>query len=147
MKLRAPRDGRGHEGNSHAGSDIAHDTVEACRVACFLSGNRAHGQRGQGHEQERHTHTLIDLIPENIPGARLQSHMGIAEEGDARDANRPANTIKLRVETIDYFLKRYREDLLRGKEKEAEIERQLAAYEHDLREQFRRESEPLAHAS
>jgi predicted nucleotide-binding protein (sugar kinase/HSP70/actin superfamily) len=63
------------------------------------------------------------------------------------DENRPANTIKLRVETIDYFLKRYREDLLRRKEKEADIERQVAEYEHDLREQFGRESEHLAHAS
>ena len=63
------------------------------------------------------------------------------------DENRPANTIKLRVETIDYFLKRYREDLLRRKQKEREIERQLADYEHDLREQFRRESEHLAQAS
>ena len=41
------------------------------------------------------------------------------------DENRPANTIKLRVETIDYFLKRYREDLLDRKEKEADIERSL----------------------
>jgi len=31
------------------------------------------------------------------------------------DENRPANSIKLRVETIDYFLHRYREDRLRGK--------------------------------
>jgi predicted CoA-substrate-specific enzyme activase len=50
------------------------------------------------------------------------------------DENRPANTIKLRVETIDYFLKRYREDLLHEKEVEAEIDRQLAVYEHGLRE-------------
>ncbi len=50
------------------------------------------------------------------------------------DENRPANTIKLRVETIDYFLKRYREDLLRRKEKEADIDRQLAEYERGLRE-------------
>ena len=50
------------------------------------------------------------------------------------DENRPTNTIKLRIETIDYFLKRYREDLLRQKEKEADIERQLAEYEHRLRE-------------
>ncbi|MGA8149842.1 MAG: hypothetical protein WB952_02765 [Terriglobales bacterium] len=63
------------------------------------------------------------------------------------DENRPTNTIKLRIETIDYFLKRYREDLLRRKEKEAEIERQLAEYEHDLREQFRRKPAHLAHAS
>jgi predicted nucleotide-binding protein (sugar kinase/HSP70/actin superfamily) len=50
------------------------------------------------------------------------------------DENRPANTIKLRIETIDYFLKRYREDRLRRKEKETDIERQLAEYEHGLRE-------------
>lgn len=52
------------------------------------------------------------------------------------DENRPANTIKLRVETIDYFLKRYVEDLLRRKEEEAEIERQIAEYEQRLRQQF-----------
>jgi hypothetical protein len=52
------------------------------------------------------------------------------------DENRPANTIKLRVETIDYFLKRYGEDLLRRKEAEAEIERQIAEYEQRLRQQF-----------
>jgi hypothetical protein len=52
------------------------------------------------------------------------------------DENRPANTIKLRVETIDYFLKRYGEDLLRRKEEEAEIERQIAEYEQRLRQQF-----------
>jgi hypothetical protein len=63
------------------------------------------------------------------------------------DENRPANTIKLRVETIDYFLKRYREDLLRQKEKEAAIERQLAAYELRLRKQFSRETAHLARAS
>ena len=51
------------------------------------------------------------------------------------DENRPAHSIKLRVETIDYFLKRYREDLLRRKEKEAEIEVQLAEFERGLREE------------
>ena len=50
------------------------------------------------------------------------------------DENRPANTIKLRVETIDYFLKRYREDLLDRKKKQADIERQLMQYEFGLRE-------------
>ena len=50
------------------------------------------------------------------------------------DENRPANTIKLRVETIDYFLKRYREDLLDRKRKQADIERQLTDYEYGLRE-------------
>ena len=51
------------------------------------------------------------------------------------DENRPVSSIKLRVETVDYFLKRYREDLLRRKRKEAEIELQLAMYERELREQ------------
>jgi activator of 2-hydroxyglutaryl-CoA dehydratase/predicted nucleotide-binding protein (sugar kinase/HSP70/actin superfamily) len=50
------------------------------------------------------------------------------------DENRPANTIKLRVETIDYFLKRYREDLLDRKIKHEHIERQLVQYEFGLRE-------------
>ena len=49
------------------------------------------------------------------------------------DENRPANSIKLRVETIDYFLKRYREDLLDRKKKQAEIDRQLVEYERGLR--------------
>ena len=63
------------------------------------------------------------------------------------DENRSASAIKLRVETIDYFLKRYREDLLRRKEKEAEIERQVQEYECELREQCRREPEYLEQAS
>jgi activator of 2-hydroxyglutaryl-CoA dehydratase/predicted nucleotide-binding protein (sugar kinase/HSP70/actin superfamily) len=50
------------------------------------------------------------------------------------DENRPVNTIKLRVETIDYFLKRYREDLLDRKKKQVEIDLQLAEYERGLRE-------------
>ncbi len=50
------------------------------------------------------------------------------------DENRPANTIKLRVETIDYFLKRHQEDMLHRKKKHEDIERQLAEYEHGLRE-------------
>jgi predicted nucleotide-binding protein (sugar kinase/HSP70/actin superfamily) len=51
------------------------------------------------------------------------------------DENRPANSIKLRVETIDYFLKRYLEDLVSRKEKDAEIEQQLVVYEKRLREE------------
>jgi activator of 2-hydroxyglutaryl-CoA dehydratase/predicted nucleotide-binding protein (sugar kinase/HSP70/actin superfamily) len=51
------------------------------------------------------------------------------------DENRPANSIKLRVETIDYFLKRYQEDRLCRKNRKAEIELQLAEYEGGLRAQ------------
>ena len=50
------------------------------------------------------------------------------------DENKPAASIKIRVETIDYFLKRFRDDLLRRKQAEAEIETQLGQYERWLRE-------------
>jgi predicted CoA-substrate-specific enzyme activase len=50
------------------------------------------------------------------------------------DENKPAASIKIRVETIDYFLKRYRDDLLRRKQVEAEIETRLGQYERWLRE-------------
>jgi predicted nucleotide-binding protein (sugar kinase/HSP70/actin superfamily) len=54
------------------------------------------------------------------------------------DENKPVASIKIRVETIDYFLRRYREDMLRKQEKKAQIERQLAAYESMLRNQLTR---------
>jgi predicted CoA-substrate-specific enzyme activase len=49
------------------------------------------------------------------------------------DENKPTGSIKIRVETIDYFLKRYREDLLKKAEAATELERQLAEYERMLR--------------
>ena len=49
------------------------------------------------------------------------------------DENKPTGSIKIRVETIDYFLKRYREDLLKKAEAADELERQLAEYERMLR--------------
>ncbi len=50
------------------------------------------------------------------------------------DENKPAASIKIRVETIDYFLKRYRDDLLRKKQIEADVETRLGQYERWLRE-------------
>jgi hypothetical protein len=50
------------------------------------------------------------------------------------DENKPAASIKIRVETIDYFLKRYRDDLLRRKRVQAEIDARLGQYERWLRE-------------
>jgi predicted nucleotide-binding protein (sugar kinase/HSP70/actin superfamily) len=50
------------------------------------------------------------------------------------DENKPAGAIKIRVETIDYFLKRYRETMLRKKLAEEHIAEQLAEYERQLRE-------------
>jgi predicted CoA-substrate-specific enzyme activase len=52
------------------------------------------------------------------------------------DENKPTGSIKIRVETIDYFLRRYREDVIRKRKTAEDIERQLA----ELEEQLRRES-------
>jgi len=49
------------------------------------------------------------------------------------DENKPTGSIKIRVETIDYFLKRYREDLMKKADAAKELERQLAEYERALR--------------
>ncbi len=49
------------------------------------------------------------------------------------DENKPTGSIKIRVETIDYFLKRYREDLLKKAETANKLEEQLAEYERSLR--------------
>ena len=69
------------------------------------------------------------------------------------DENKPTGSIKIRVETIDYFLKRYREDLLKKAEAAKKLEEQLAAYERQLRmslthKSVRREAEivPFPHA-
>jgi predicted nucleotide-binding protein (sugar kinase/HSP70/actin superfamily) len=57
------------------------------------------------------------------------------------DENKPSGSIRIRVETIDYFLRRYREDIVRRRKAEADIEAKLAAYAQQLI------SEPLAVAS
>jgi len=49
------------------------------------------------------------------------------------DENKPQGAIKIRVETIGYFLKRYREDMIAREKKRTEIEAELAAYEEELR--------------
>jgi predicted nucleotide-binding protein (sugar kinase/HSP70/actin superfamily) len=55
------------------------------------------------------------------------------------DENKPTGSIKIRTETIGYFLKRYREDMVRNKEKAKTIEAQLADFEARLRRQFLRD--------
>src|SRR6202167_368706 len=49
------------------------------------------------------------------------------------DENKPSGSIRIRVETIDYFLRRYREDVVARHKKERLIEEQLAAFERSLR--------------
>jgi len=55
------------------------------------------------------------------------------------DENKPSGSIRIRVETIDYFLRRYREDIIRKRRLEGDIEAQLAALEQTLRSQPREE--------
>ena len=51
------------------------------------------------------------------------------------DENKPTGSIRIRVETIDYFLRRYREEVIRKRKAEQDIEAQLAALEAQLRRQ------------
>ncbi|HTW49576.1 MAG TPA: BadF/BadG/BcrA/BcrD ATPase family protein [Acidobacteriaceae bacterium] len=57
------------------------------------------------------------------------------------DENKPSGSIRIRVETIDYFLRRYREDIIARHKKEQLIESQLAAFERSLRRQNQKEDE------
>ncbi len=52
------------------------------------------------------------------------------------DENKPSGSIKIRVETIDYFLRRYREDMIARQEKEQELERRLKEIEARLRKEL-----------
>jgi predicted CoA-substrate-specific enzyme activase len=51
------------------------------------------------------------------------------------DENKPTGSIRIRVETIDYFLRRYREDIIKRRRVESDIETRLAALEQSLRSQ------------
>jgi predicted nucleotide-binding protein (sugar kinase/HSP70/actin superfamily) len=55
------------------------------------------------------------------------------------DENKPTGSIKIRVETIGYFLKRYREDMIRNKQKAQTIEDQLKQFEARLRREMLRD--------
>jgi len=55
------------------------------------------------------------------------------------DENKPTGSIKIRTETISYFLRRYREDMIRNKEKAKSVEAKLAEFEARLRRQLLRE--------
>jgi predicted CoA-substrate-specific enzyme activase len=57
------------------------------------------------------------------------------------DENKPSGSIRIRVETIDYFLRRYREEVIRKRKASQDIEAQLAALESQLRCQRAPEAE------
>jgi len=49
------------------------------------------------------------------------------------DENKPAGSVRIRVETIDYFLRRYREDIIKRAHAERQVEARVAEYERELR--------------
>jgi len=49
------------------------------------------------------------------------------------DENKPSGSIRIRVETIDYFLRRYKEDIIKRRVTEEQIEAQLEEYARALR--------------
>jgi predicted nucleotide-binding protein (sugar kinase/HSP70/actin superfamily) len=52
------------------------------------------------------------------------------------DENKPTGSVRIRVETIDYFLRRYREDVIKKSQRRREVENRLAALEAELRGQM-----------
>src|SRR5256886_7906575 len=59
------------------------------------------------------------------------------------DENKPTGSIRIRVETIDYFLRRYREEIIKNRKAEQDIEAQLAALKAELRDKNEAEPEPV----
>jgi hypothetical protein len=57
------------------------------------------------------------------------------------DENKPSGSIRIRVETIHYFLKRYVEDMQKHPLSEADLDRHLAEYEARLRAELLRQAE------
>ncbi|MBI3209594.1 MAG: CoA activase [Candidatus Solibacter usitatus] len=55
------------------------------------------------------------------------------------DENKPTGSIKIRTETIGYFLKRYREDMVLAAKKKTDVEQKLADFELRLRRQLLKE--------
>src|ERR1041385_7470970 len=60
------------------------------------------------------------------------------------DENKPSGSIRIRVETIDYFLRRYREEIIRKRKAVEDIEAQLAALETQLRGQNAEQLQEMA---
>src|SRR4029078_5480302 len=52
------------------------------------------------------------------------------------DENKPTGSIKIRVETIGYFLKRYREDMIAKNKNKNSIEEKLREFEEKIRRNF-----------
>jgi predicted CoA-substrate-specific enzyme activase len=60
------------------------------------------------------------------------------------DENKPSGSIRIRVETIDYFLRRYRDQIIKRRKAEDEINAQLATMEAELRAQSVEQGQEVA---
>ena len=60
------------------------------------------------------------------------------------DENKPSGSIRIRVETIDYFLRRYREEIIKRRKASEEVEARLADYEAQLRQGLTDEAQAMA---
>jgi activator of 2-hydroxyglutaryl-CoA dehydratase/predicted nucleotide-binding protein (sugar kinase/HSP70/actin superfamily) len=60
------------------------------------------------------------------------------------DENKPSGSIRIRVETIDYFLRRYREQIIKRRKAEDEISAKLAELEAQLRQHTEQRQEVAA---
>jgi predicted CoA-substrate-specific enzyme activase len=60
------------------------------------------------------------------------------------DENKPSGSIRIRVETIDYFLRRYREEIIKRRKAATDIEARLAEYEMQLRQSLGQQSQAMA---
>jgi predicted CoA-substrate-specific enzyme activase len=59
------------------------------------------------------------------------------------DENKPTGSIRIRIETIAYFLKRYREKMVTDKRRLAEVEARLAQFERRLRSERVSDESPM----
>ena len=60
------------------------------------------------------------------------------------DENKPSGSIRIRVETIDYFLRRYRDQVIERRKARETVEAQLAVYEALLRREMQPELQQMA---
>ena len=60
------------------------------------------------------------------------------------DENKPSGSIRIRVETIDYFLRRYRDTIIERRKAHEQIEAELASYEAQLRREMQGQPQEMA---
>jgi len=60
------------------------------------------------------------------------------------DENKPSGSIRIRVETIDYFLRRYRDTIIERRKAREQMEAELAAYEAQLRQELEGQPQEMA---